>query len=69
MSYGLNVSLLFNRKIDIFVVFLDKYVFILLNVDNFGFFLDIIFIIFYIIIKEIKSEIIINQVDRDFLNI
>lgn len=48
------------EKIDIFVVFLDKYIFILLNVDNFGFFLDIIFIIFYIIIKEIKSEIIIN---------
>lgn len=69
MNFGLNVNLLFNRKIDIFVVFLDKYIFILLNVDNFGFFLDIIFKIFYIIIKEIKSEIIINQVDRDFLNI
>lgn len=69
MNFGLNVNLLFNRKIDIFVVFLDKYIFILLNVDNFGFFLDIIFIIFYITIKEIKSEIIINQVDRDFLNI
>lgn len=60
MNFGLNVNLLFNRKIDIFVVFLDKYIFILLNVDNFGFFLDIIFIIFYIIIKEIKSEIIIS---------
>lgn len=69
MNLGLNVNLLFNRKTDTSAAPLDKYTFTLLNVDNFGPSLDIIFIIFHTTIKEIKSETIISQVDRDFLNI
>lgn len=69
MNLGLNVNLLFNRKTDTSAAPLDKYTFTLLNVDNFGSSLDIIFIIFHTTIKEIKSETIISQVDRDFLNI